>query len=127
MATLRTALGITRRISISDPRCLQPTGAEAVLEHTLRASCHSWSAFTNTSIQEVSTRMPRGRSIVCIDKFIEATRDSGYKGTAHAVSELVDNSIQAGAGRVTIVIEAPRGKASGRTTRRYPPDRGPSY
>jgi len=56
--------------------------------------------------------MSRKRSIVCIDQFIEATRDSGYKGTAHAVSELVDNSIQAGAGRVTIAIEDPRGQAN---------------
>src|SRR5262245_57367274 len=44
-------------------------------------------------------------SIVAIDKFIQATRDSGYKGTASAISELVDNSIQAGASRIAISIE----------------------
>jgi hypothetical protein len=45
-------------------------------------------------------------SIIVPDKFIQATRDSGYKGTASAVSELIDNSIQAGATRVAISITA---------------------
>ncbi len=45
-------------------------------------------------------------SIIALDKFIQATRDSGYKGTPSAVSELVDNSIQAGATRVAISITA---------------------
>jgi hypothetical protein len=41
-------------------------------------------------------------SIIALDKFIQATRDSGYKGTASAMSELVDNSIQAGATSIAI-------------------------
>jgi hypothetical protein len=45
-------------------------------------------------------------SIIALDKFIQATRDSGYKGTASAISELVDNSIQAGATRIAISIAA---------------------
>lgn len=45
-------------------------------------------------------------SIIALDKFIQATRDSGYKGTASAISELVDNSIQAGATRISISITA---------------------
>ncbi len=43
-------------------------------------------------------------SIIAVDKFIQATRDSGYKGTESAVAELVDNSLQAGARRVAIDI-----------------------
>lgn len=43
-------------------------------------------------------------SIVAVDKFIEATRDSGYKGTASAVAELVDNSLQAGATEITVSL-----------------------
>ncbi|MHC4395730.1 MAG: ATP-binding protein [Planctomycetota bacterium] len=43
-------------------------------------------------------------SIIALDKFIQATRDSGYKGTYSAVSELVDNSLQAGAKHVRIKI-----------------------
>lgn len=41
-------------------------------------------------------------SIVRQDQFIHATRDSGYKGTASALSELIDNSIQASASNVSI-------------------------
>lgn len=53
-------------------------------------------------------REPRrgGYSIIALDKFIQATRDSGYKGTASAISELVDNSIQAGATRIAISVAA---------------------
>lgn len=45
-------------------------------------------------------------SIIVLDKFILATRDSGYKGTESALAELVDNSLQAGARRVAITISA---------------------
>jgi Histidine kinase-, DNA gyrase B-, and HSP90-like ATPase len=45
-------------------------------------------------------------SIIALDKFIQATRDSGYKSTASAISELVDNSIQAGATRIALSITA---------------------
>lgn len=41
-------------------------------------------------------------SIVAVDKFIWATRDSGYKGTPSAVAELVDNALQAGATEVSV-------------------------
>lgn len=43
-------------------------------------------------------------SIVAVDKFIQATRDSGYKGTSSAVAELVDNSLQAGATSITVSL-----------------------
>lgn len=36
-------------------------------------------------------------SVIALDNFIQATRDSGYKGTVDAVCELVDNAIQASA------------------------------
>ena len=35
-----------------------------------------------------------GGSIIALERFIQATRDSGYKSTVSAVSELVDNSLQ---------------------------------
>jgi hypothetical protein len=47
----------------------------------------------------------QGFSIVALDRFIMATRDSGYKGTASAVAELVDNSLQAGATEITVSLE----------------------
>lgn len=48
--------------------------------------------------------MPDSASIIALDRFIQATRDSGYKGTTSALAELVDNAIQAGAKRVAITI-----------------------
>lgn len=37
--------------------------------------------------------------------FVEATRESGYKGTANALSELIDNSLQAQATSIHILFE----------------------
>lgn len=51
-------------------------------------------------------------SIIALDKFIQATRDSGYKGTASAISELVDNAIQAQAKRIAITVALTGGEAS---------------
>lgn len=50
--------------------------------------------------------MPSDAAIIDLSHFIEATRDSGYKSTTSAIAELVDNSIQAGAGRVEVDIVA---------------------
>ena len=43
-------------------------------------------------------------SIVAVDNFIWATRDSGYKGTPSAVAELVDNALQAGATEISVLL-----------------------
>ena len=43
-------------------------------------------------------------SIIALDKFIQATRDSGYKGTYSAISELVDNALQASAKHVRVKV-----------------------
>lgn len=47
-------------------------------------------------------------SIVAVDKFILATRDSGYKDTPSAVAELVDNALQAGATEISVRLEPDR-------------------
>ena len=60
-------------------------------------------------------------SLVAVDKFIQATRDSGYKGTSSAVAELVDNSLQAGATEIAISITVNRTR--GRTSDRFVRDR----
>lgn len=46
-----------------------------------------------------------GFNIVHEQNFIRATRDTGYRSTASAIAELVDNAIQAGAKTVRIFIE----------------------
>lgn len=51
-----------------------------------------------------SEKSEQNNSIVALDRFIQSTRDSGYKSTASAISELVDNSIQAGATDIQIII-----------------------
>lgn len=43
-------------------------------------------------------------SIILLERFIQATRDAGYKGTPSALSELVDNALQANATSITIDI-----------------------
>lgn len=43
-------------------------------------------------------------SIVAVDKFVQATRDSGYKSTPSAVAELIDNSLQAGATKIAVSL-----------------------
>jgi hypothetical protein len=43
--------------------------------------------------------------VVALNRFIEATRDSGYKNTAAAVAELIDNSFEANASVVEVYID----------------------
>src|SRR5262245_185171 len=43
--------------------------------------------------------------VVANQTFIEATRDTGYRSTASAVAELVDNALQAKAKRIDIRVE----------------------
>lgn len=49
--------------------------------------------------------MKQGTTLVNFQNFIVATRDSGYKSTASALAELVDNAVEAGAKGVTIQID----------------------
>ena len=41
-------------------------------------------------------------SIIELDHFIEATRSLGYKGTASALAELIDNAFEANATSVDV-------------------------
>jgi len=44
-------------------------------------------------------------TLVAVDRFIQATRDSGYRGTCSAIAELVDNALQAKATQVLILVQ----------------------
>jgi hypothetical protein len=48
-------------------------------------------------------------NFVANDLFLEAFRDAGYRGVAGALSELIDNSLEAGAGRVDITFSSTEG------------------
>jgi hypothetical protein len=53
---------------------------------------------------------PLDTSIIALDRFIQSTRDSGYKGTVSAIAELVDNALEASARRIDIhVRKSPAG------------------
>lgn len=45
------------------------------------------------------------KDIILIENFIQATRDSGYRGTYSALAEIIDNSIEAEAASIEIKIE----------------------
>lgn len=51
------------------------------------------------------TRYNEAETVVALPTFIQATRDSGYKNTAFALAELVDNSIEAQAEHISILIK----------------------
>ena len=52
----------------------------------------------------MKTSVGQDFSIVAVDNFIRATRDSGYTGTPSAVAELVDNALQAGATDISVTV-----------------------
>ena len=54
----------------------------------------------------VEKRNGEDYSVIALDRFIQATRDSGYKGTVSAVSEIIDNAVEAGAENIDILIES---------------------
>lgn len=56
-------------------------------------------------------------SIVRQDQFIQATRDSGYKGTDSALSEIIDNALQAKATKVAIQMHGETPEYSGKGAR----------
>jgi hypothetical protein len=58
-----------------------------------------------TAVTGGKQRLSTDTHIIALDRFVEATRDSGYRGTSSAVSELVDNAIQANATTICIIVE----------------------
>lgn len=58
-----------------------------------------------TRASHALARIDGDNVLVAVDRFICATRDSGYKGTPSAVAEIVDNALQAAATRILISVE----------------------
>lgn len=59
----------------------------------------------NSDMKTAKLQINGVHSVIALDRFIQSTRDSGYKTTASAVAELVDNALQASATRVDIRIQ----------------------
>jgi hypothetical protein len=49
----------------------------------------------------------KSSDLILVENFLTATRDAGYRGLSAAISELLDNSIQAGARRISVSITNP--------------------
>jgi len=68
------------------------------------------SGVADSAIQRDSIRLSTPGStdhpVVALAAFIDAIRDSGYRTPAHALAELVDNSLEAGATHISIIIRA---------------------
>lgn len=62
------------------------------------------STATGDATLPLSTEVDQSRSLVEVGNFLVATRDAGYRSVASAVSEFVDNSIQAGARSIKVGV-----------------------
>ena len=60
----------------------------------------------STEFPGTAARIKPARSLINPVNFLLATRDTGYKSTALVLAELVDNSIQAGAGSVSVTVSS---------------------
>jgi Txe/YoeB family toxin of Txe-Axe toxin-antitoxin module len=68
----------------------------------------------NRYVDRLKSHGERGFSLIAADAFIRGMRDSGYRSTATAIDEFIDNSIQAGARRIDVAFTLDRseGKAA---------------
>src|SRR5260370_19740156 len=60
-----------------------------------------WPGWTSPMI---STKNNGTYALVQLRAFLEATRDSGYRNAAFAIAELIDNAVEAGAGKIDIEV-----------------------
>jgi hypothetical protein len=60
----------------------------------------------STEFPGMTARTKPARSLIDPVNFLLATRDTGYKSTALVLAELLDNSIQAGAGSVSVTVSS---------------------
>ncbi|MCG8092882.1 MAG: ATP-binding protein [Candidatus Thiodiazotropha endolucinida] len=61
-------------------------------------------------VESLKSRGDSSYTLVAAEAFVRGMRDSGYKSTATAIDEFVDNSIQAAASRVDIISVEKAGK-----------------
>src|SRR2546421_7111328 len=98
----------------------RPPGSCALHEAALSSvgfrPCCAGAALTTPPVTQGTARMNSPHLIVADHQFILATRDTGYRGLANAVAELIDNAIQARASDVRVHVRdsiAANGRADG--------------
>jgi hypothetical protein len=60
-------------------------------------------------VQQITKEGERGYALIAANTFVQGMRDSGYKSTATATDELIDNSFQSGANRIDVISSADKG------------------
>lgn len=64
-------------------------------------------------VEALKVQGDRGFALIAAAAFVKGMRDSGYRSTATAIDELVDNSYQSQADRIDLVCTVDNGKAVG--------------
>jgi hypothetical protein len=64
-------------------------------------------------VESLKSQGDRGFALIAAAAFVKGMRDSGYRSTATAIDELVDNAYQSQADRVDLLCTTDRGKAVG--------------
>jgi hypothetical protein len=59
--------------------------------------------------QYIKGKNAQNLTLIAASAFVEGMRDSGYKSTATAIDEFIDNSLQAGATRVDVITKRDKG------------------
>src|SRR4051812_20795059 len=67
-------------------------------------------ALMHTYVEGLRKGGERNFPLVATQTFVESMRDSGYKSTATAINELLDNAVQARASRIDVVVARVPGK-----------------
>lgn len=77
----------------------KPTGKNKPLKTLLATDLENQHAY----VEQLSKQGERGYALIVASTFVQGMRDSGYKSTATAIDEFIDNSYQAGANRIDVV------------------------
>lgn len=63
-------------------------------------------------VETLEAKGENGFTLIATNAFVQSMRNSGYKSTATAISEFIDNSIEAFASRIDIVYEYEKSKGN---------------
>jgi hypothetical protein len=79
--------------------------APVVVQTLLATDLESQHAY----VERIRKEGERGYALIAANTFVQGMRDSGYKSTATATDEFVDNAFQSGANRIDVLSTADKG------------------